>query len=60
MALEEPSAVSELARVLGVSPSAISQSLKVLSANGIVDSARYGRRVLYRRTAIGDALVTRR
>ncbi|MDP0396448.1 ArsR/SmtB family transcription factor [Tsukamurella strandjordii] len=60
VALEEPSAVSELARVLGVSPSAISQSLKVLSANGIVDSARYGRRVLYRRTAIGDALVTRR
>lgn len=57
MALSEPSAVSELAALLCVSPSAISQSLKVLSANGIVDSARYGRRVLYRRTAIGDALV---
>ncbi|ADG77620.1 Transcriptional regulator, ArsR family OS=Tsukamurella paurometabola (strain ATCC 8368 / DSM/ CCUG 35730 / CIP 100753 / JCM 10117 / KCTC 9821 / NBRC 16120/ NCIMB 702349 / NCTC 13040) OX=521096 GN=Tpau_0987 PE=4 SV=1 [Tsukamurella paurometabola] len=57
VALEEPAAVSELARLLCVSPSAISQSLKVLGANGIVDSARYGRRVLYRRTALGDALV---
>jgi len=56
-ALEEPAAVVDLARALGVSPSAISQSLKVLGANGIVESSRYGRRVLYRRTALGDALV---
>ncbi|GAA1096737.1 helix-turn-helix domain-containing protein [Tsukamurella spumae] len=59
-ALDEPAAVVDLARALGVSPSAISQSLKVLGANGIVESSRYGRRVLYRRTALGDALVDRR
>lgn len=59
VALDEPTAVTDLAALFQVSPSAVSQSLKVLSANGIVDSARYGRRVLYRRTAIGDALVQR-
>lgn len=58
-ALAEPAAVVDLARALGISPSAVSQSLKVLAANGIVDSSRYGRRVLYRRTAIGDALIRR-
>ncbi len=57
VALEEPAAVVDLAHALGVSPSAVSQSLKVLSAGGIVESSRYGRRALYRRTALGDALV---
>lgn len=57
-ALAEPAAVVDLAAALGVSPSAISQSLKILGANGIVESSRYGRRVLYRRSAIGDALVS--
>ncbi|WP_019202514.1 helix-turn-helix domain-containing protein [Tsukamurella sp. 1534] len=59
-ALAEPAAVSELAAALGISPSAVSQSLKILGANGIVESSRYGRRVLYRRTALGDALITPR
>ncbi|MGX9296477.1 ArsR family transcriptional regulator [Tsukamurella paurometabola] len=56
-ALAEPAAVVDLATALGISPSAVSQSLKVLAACGIVESSRYGRRVLYRRTALGDALV---
>ncbi|BDH58788.1 helix-turn-helix domain-containing protein [Tsukamurella sp. PLM1] len=57
VALTEPAAVVDLAAALGVSPSAVSQSLKVLGANGIVESSRYGRRVLYRRTALGEALM---
>lgn len=57
VALHEPAAVVDLAAVLGISPSAVSQSLKVLGANRIVESSRYGRRVLYRRTALGNALV---
>lgn len=56
-ALAEPAAVVDLAAALGISPSAVSQSLKVLSESGIVESSRFGRRVLYRRTALGDALV---
>ncbi|MDF0531403.1 MarR family transcriptional regulator [Tsukamurella sp. 8F] len=56
-ALDDPLAVGELARRLGVSASAISQSLKVLHANGLVERARHGRAVVYRRTALGDALV---
>ncbi|KXO88199.1 hypothetical protein AXK56_12590 [Tsukamurella pulmonis] len=58
-ALADPAAVVDLAAALGISPSAVSQSLKVLGANGIVESSRYGHRVLYRRTALGDALIDR-
>lgn len=56
-ALVEPMAVSELARRLEVTPSAASQSLRVLHENGLVDRARSGREVLYRRTPDGDRLV---
>lgn len=59
-ALAEPAAVVDLAAALCISPSAVSQSLKVLSESGIVENSRYGRRVLYRRTALGDALVDRK
>lgn len=56
-ALDEPVAVSELARRLEVSPPAVSQSLRVLHENGLIDRARSGREVLYRRTPDGDRLV---
>ncbi|GAA1070584.1 ArsR/SmtB family transcription factor [Tsukamurella spumae] len=55
-ALVEPVAVSELARRLEVSPSAVSQSLRVLYENGLIDRARSGREVLYRRTPDGERL----
>lgn len=55
-ALDEPVSVSELARRLEVSPSAVSQSLRVLHENGLVDRARSGREVLYRRTPDGARL----
>src|SRR3954452_20286794 len=46
----------EIARRLAVTPSAVSQQLKVLRANGLVTSARDGRYVLHRRTSLADQL----
>ncbi len=54
--LEEPAATVDLARRLGVTPSAVSQHLRVLHAAGLTAGARQGRTVLYRRTDIGDRL----
>ncbi|MFM9371001.1 ArsR/SmtB family transcription factor [Streptomyces sp. Da 82-17] len=55
--LEEPLATVELARRFRVTPSAVSQHLRVLYATGLVARARHGRQVLYRRTALGDRLL---
>ncbi len=54
--LEEPLPTVELARRLRVTPSAVSQHLRVLHATGLVTRARHGRQVLYRRSPLGDQL----
>lgn len=54
--LAEPLATVELARRLRVTPSAVSQHLRVLHAAGLVTRARQGRQVLYRRSPLGDRL----
>ncbi|MEZ0108773.1 DNA-binding transcriptional ArsR family regulator [Catenulispora sp. EB89] len=54
--LGEPVSTTELARQLGVTPGAVSQHLKVLSDAGLTSRARYGRSVLYGRSALGDSL----
>ncbi|SDJ25857.1 Helix-turn-helix domain-containing protein [Nonomuraea maritima] len=54
--LEEPLATVELARRLRVTPSAVSQHLRVLYATGLVTRTRDGRQVLYRRTPLADRL----
>ncbi|MER7683892.1 ArsR family transcriptional regulator [Streptomyces sp. NPDC097610] len=54
--LEEPLPTVELARRLRVTPSAVSQHLRVLHATGLVTRARNGRQVLYRRSCLGDQL----
>ncbi len=54
--LDEPLATVELARRLRVTPSAVSQHLRVLHATGLVARARDGRQVLYRRSSLGDGL----
>ena len=54
--LSEPLATVELARRLRVTPSAVSQHLRVLHATGLVSRARSGRQVLYRRSDLGDRL----
>jgi biotin operon repressor len=54
--LGEPASTTELARRLGVTPSAVSQHLQVLAAAGLVTRARAGRAVLYQRTETGTQL----
>ena len=49
----------ELARRLRVTPSAVSQHLRVLHATGLVTRARDGRQVLYRRSGLADRLLLR-
>ncbi|GKQ33689.1 transcriptional regulator [Streptomyces sp. A012304] len=56
--LEEPLPTVELARRLRVTPSAVSQHLRVLHATGLVARARDGRQVLYRRSPLGDRLTS--
>ncbi|WP_018349035.1 ArsR/SmtB family transcription factor [Longispora albida] len=57
-ALDGPASTTELARRLGVTPSAISQHLAVLRRNGLVSKARSGRVVLYARTPLADTLIS--
>ncbi len=56
-ALRSPATTTELARALGVTPSAVSQHLNVLRENGLVDRERSGRQVLYLITALGTSLL---
>ncbi|WP_330334392.1 helix-turn-helix domain-containing protein [Streptomyces sp. NBC_00536] len=58
--LDEPLPTVEIARRLRVTPSAVSQHLRVLHATGLVTRARAGRQVLYRRSPLGDQLTGRR
>ena len=55
--LAEPLPTVEIARRLRVTPSAVSQHLKVLHETGLATRARDGRQVLYRRTTLGDELM---
>lgn len=56
--LEEPLPTVEIARRLKVTPSAVSQHFRVLHATGLVTRTRDGRHVLYRRSPLGDQLVS--
>ncbi|NBH07307.1 metalloregulator ArsR/SmtB family transcription factor, partial [Amycolatopsis sp. SID8362] len=57
-ALRSPATTTELARALGVTPSAVSQHLAVLRETGLVARERSGRQVLYLITALGTSLLT--
>jgi DNA-binding transcriptional ArsR family regulator len=57
-ALRSPATTTDLARALGVTPSAVSQHLSVLRENGLVERERSGRQVHYLVTALGASLLT--
>jgi hypothetical protein len=56
-ALRSPATTTDLARTLGVTPSAVSQHLTVLRNSGLVARERVGREVLYLATDQGLALL---
>jgi DNA-binding transcriptional ArsR family regulator len=56
-ALRSPATTTDLARTLGVTPSAVSQHLSVLRDSGLVARERVGREVLYLATDQGLALL---
>jgi hypothetical protein len=56
-ALRSPATTGDLARAFGVTPSAISQHLRVLRDTGLVARTRAGRSVLHMTTALGDGLL---
>ncbi|MGW4499044.1 DUF5937 family protein [Micromonospora sp. NPDC004336] len=56
LALADPASTSQLAHTLGMTIGAVGNHLAVLREAGLLDRARSGRSVLYRRTALGDAL----
>jgi DNA-binding HxlR family transcriptional regulator len=56
-AVRTPSTPSELARVLGVTSSAVSQQLTQLGAAGLVSRNQFGRKAYYQLTATGLALL---
>lgn len=56
-ALETGASTSQLAHQLGASLGGLSAHLKVLYDAGLVTRSRMGRSVIYRRSALGDALV---
>ncbi|GAA0612830.1 DUF5937 family protein [Streptomyces crystallinus] len=55
--LDEPLPTVEIARRFRVTPSAVSQHLRVLHATGLLTRTRDGRQVLYGRSPLGDQLV---
>lgn len=57
-ALDTPASTSQLAAEQRQALGAVGDHLAVLRQNGLVSRARSGRSVLYRRTALGDALVS--
>ncbi|TQS45361.1 DUF5937 family protein [Cryptosporangium phraense] len=56
-ALDEPASTTQLAHGLGLALGAVGDHLAVLRRAGLVDRARSGRSVLYRRTPLAEALL---
>jgi DNA-binding transcriptional ArsR family regulator len=55
--LDQPMSTTELARLLDVTPGAVSRHLTALHCARLLNRARSGRSVLYFRSPLGDALL---
>lgn len=56
--LDQPTSTTELARLLDVTPGAVSRHLTALHAARLLNRTRSGHSVLYFRSALGDALLS--
>lgn len=54
LSLEEPASSTAIALYLGVTTTAVNQHLRALAAAGLLETARFGRYVLYSRSALAD------
>ncbi len=57
--LAEPASTTQLAHAFGLATGAVGDHLAVLLRAGLVQRARSGRSVLYRRTDFGEMMVSR-
>lgn len=57
--LDEPASSTAIALFMGVTVSAANQHLRALAAAGLLETARFGRYVLYSRSSIADDLLER-
>ncbi|HEX5118478.1 MAG TPA: DUF5937 family protein [Pseudonocardiaceae bacterium] len=55
--LNRPASTTELAGRLGLAPSTVSEHLTAMHTARLLDTARHGHEVRYRRTELGDALL---
>ncbi|ANZ41526.1 hypothetical protein BBK82_41835 [Lentzea guizhouensis] len=56
--LAEPRSSTDIARLTGVTTSAVNQHLRALRDAGLLTAQRHGRSVLCARSELGDALVS--
>ncbi|WP_020519028.1 DUF5937 family protein [Catelliglobosispora koreensis] len=54
--LYEPASTTQLSRSLKLAPGSVNDHLRAMQRAGLLDAARSGRSVLYRRTPLGDML----
>ena len=59
LSLDEPASSTAIALFMGVTTSAANQHLRALAAAGLLDTARFGRYVLYSRSTIAEELIGR-
>lgn len=58
ISLDEPASSTAIALFLGVTTPAVNQHLRALAKAGLLQTSRFGRYVLYERTALADDLVS--
>jgi DNA-binding transcriptional ArsR family regulator len=57
--LDKPLSTTALAAMIALSPAGVSRHLLALRGTGLVSTTRHGHEVLYRRSELGSALLSR-